>query len=88
MNHKLRHVLSRYQRLMRCALILPVTELYDRTSDICIAERRSTAMRKAGPPAKPDVPSMIAVLERVNYRLDAIEEKIDLLLVPIEAVKH
>ena len=31
---------------------------------------------------------VIAVLERVNHRLDAIEAKIDLLLVPIETTTH
>lgn len=31
---------------------------------------------------------MITVLERINYRLDSIEEKIDFLLVPMEGVKH
>ena len=53
-----------------------------------VEERRSTAVKKAAPPPQQVVPSMIEMLERINYRLDAIEEKIDLLLVPMEAVTH
>jgi len=73
---------------MRGALMLPVTGLFDPHPVIPANARQSTAVKKAVRSAHQAVPSMIEMLERINYRLDAIEEKIDLLLVPIEAVKH
>jgi hypothetical protein len=88
MNDQLHQVVSRSLRLKLGALMLPMTELFDWRSIIRANECRSTAVKKAAPPAQQGVPAMITVLERINYRLDAIEEKIDLLLVPMEAVKH
>jgi len=88
MNEKLCRVLSRSLHLMRCARMLPVSGLFDWRSIIRANECHRTAVKKAAPPAQQDVPSMIMVLEHINYRLDAIEEKIDLLLVPMEAVQH
>lgn len=73
---------------MRGALMRPLTGLLDRRPFIRANECPSTAVKKAAPPAQQAVPSMIEMLERINYRLDAIEEKIDLLLEPMEAVKH
>ena len=73
---------------MRGALMLPPTLLFDWRTVIRANECQSTAVKKAAPPAQQAVPSMIEMLERINYRLDAIEEKIDLLLVPMEAVTH
>lgn len=70
------------------ALMHPVTALFDRRPVILANARQSTSVKKAAPPAQQVVPSVIEMLERINYRLDAIEEKIDLLLVPMEAVKH
>lgn len=81
MNDKLRQCVDRSLRLVRGTFMLPVTGLFDRRTV-------SAAVKIAAPPDQQDVPSMIKVLERINYRLDSIEEKIDLLLVPIEAVKH
>ena len=88
MNEKLRQVVSRSLRLMRGALMLPVTGLFDRRTVTRANKCQSTAVQKAAPPAQQAVPSMIEMLERINYRLDAIEEKIDHLLVPMEVVKH
>jgi len=88
MNDKLRQIVFRSLHLVRGARILSVTRLFDRYSDMHVEERRSTAVKKAAPPPQQVVPSMIEMLERINYRLDAIEEKIDLLLVPMEAVTH
>ena len=70
------------------ALMRPVTALFDRRLVIPANARQSTAVKKAARSAHQAVPSMIEMLERINCRLDAIEEKIDLLLVPMEAVKH
>jgi len=86
--NKLRQAVSRSLRLMRGALTLPATGLFDWRTVVRANECQSTAVKKAAPPAQQAVPSMIEMLERINYRLDAIEEKIDLLLVPMEAVKH
>lgn len=88
MNDKLRQVVSRSLGLMRRALMLPATGLFDRRTVIRANGCQSTAVKRAAPPAQQAVPSMIELLERINFRLDAIEEKIDLLLVPMEAVKH
>lgn len=88
MNNKLRQVVNRSLRLMRGALMRPMTGLFDRRTVIRANEGQSIAVKKAAQPAQQAVPSMIEMLERINYRLDAIEEKIDLLLVPMEAVKH
>jgi len=88
MNDKLRQVASRSLRLMRGALMLPATGLFDQRTVIRANECQSTAVKKAAPPPQQVVPCMIGMLERINYRLDAIEEKIDLLLVPMEAVTH
>ena len=88
MNDKLRQIIFRSLHLVRGARMLPVSGLFDRPSVKHVEKRQSTAVKNAAPPAQQDVPSMITVLERINYRLDAIEEKIDLLLVPMEAVKH
>jgi len=88
MNDKLRQVVSHSLRLMRGALMLPVTGLFDRRQVIPANARQSTAFKKAGRSAQQAAPSMAEMLERINYRLDAIEEKIDLLLVPMEAAKH
>jgi hypothetical protein len=75
MNDKLRQVVSRSLRLMRGALIRPVTALSDRCPVIPANARQSTAVKKAGRSAQQAVPSMIEMLERINCRLDAIEEK-------------
>jgi len=88
MNDKLRQAVCRSLRLMRDALVFPVTGLFDRRTVIRANGCQSTAVKKAAPPAQQAVPSMIEMLVRIDYRLDAIEEKIDLLLVPMEAVKH
>lgn len=88
MNDKLRQIVSRSLRLMRGALTVPATELFDRRTVIPANARQSTAVKKAARSAHQAVPPMIEMLERINYRLDAIEEKIDLLLVPMEAIKH
>ncbi|MEF9926442.1 MAG: hypothetical protein RR775_00455 [Massilia sp.] len=88
MNNKIRQVVSRSLRLMRGALMLPATGLFDRRKFIRADESQSTAVKKAAPPAQQAVPPMTEMLQRINYRLDVIEEKIDLLLVPMEAVKH
>jgi len=88
MNDKLRQVVNRSLGLMRHALMLPATGLFDRRMVIRASGCQSTAVKRAAPPTQQAVPSMIELLERINFRLDAIEEKIDLLLVPMEAVKH
>lgn len=88
MNDKLRQVANRSLHLMRGALMLPVTRLFDWRAVIRANECQSTAVKKAAPPAQQPLPSLIEMLERINYRLNAIEEKIDLLLLPKEAVKH
>lgn len=88
MNDKLRQVVSRSLRLMRGALNLPVTGFFDRRPVIPADARQSNAIKKAARSSQQAVPSTIEMLERINYRLDVIEEKIDLLLVPMEAVKH
>jgi hypothetical protein len=88
MNDKLRQVVSRSLRLISGALTLPATGLFKRCPVILGNARQTTAVKKAAHSAQQAVPSMIEMLERINYRLDAIEEKIDLLLVPIDAVKH
>lgn len=86
MNDKLRQIVFRSLHLMRGARMTPATGVFGCDSATRVEECQSIAV--AAPPAQQDVPSMIKVMERINYRLDAIEEKIDLLLVPMEAVKH
>lgn len=88
MNDKLHQVVSCSLGLMRCALTLSATGLFNRRPVIHANTLHSTAVGKTAHSAQQSVPSMIEMLERINYRLDAIEEKIDLLLVPMEAVKH
>jgi hypothetical protein len=86
MNDKLRQIVFRSLRLMRGARMTSATEVFGRDSATRVEQCQSISV--AAPPAQQNVPFMITVLERINYRLDAIEEKIDLLLVPMEAVKH
>jgi hypothetical protein len=88
MNDKLHQVVSRSLGLMRSALMLSAIGLFNRRPVIHANALHSTAVKKAAHSAQQSVPSMIEMLERINYRLDAIEEKIDLLLVPMQAVKH
>ena len=40
------------------------------------------------PPIRQPALELAAVLARINHRLDSIEEKIDRLLVPLDAIKH
>ena len=47
----------------------------------------SEALDKAATPVRHVTSELVAVLARINHRLDSIEEKINRLLVPLETTK-
>jgi hypothetical protein len=50
------------------------------------AKSYSTAYGEA--PRRQDPSHMVTLLERINHRLDSIEQKIDQLLMPMDVIKH
>lgn len=50
------------------------------------AKPDSTAYGEAPPLQDPS--HMVTLLERINHRLDSIEQKIDHVLMPMEVIKH
>lgn len=89
MNPNLRQFFHASLRRVRFPLFRVGTDQLSASSDAgAPGVSQARVVVQATPPRPQPMQDVIAVLERVNHRLDAIEAKIDLLLVPIETTTH
>jgi hypothetical protein len=84
MSKNLRHFF--HQSLQFAGTLFTCPKL--QVSTLACTSAPSVSTKIDGESSRHDPSATDSLLERINYRLNVIEDKIDQLLMPIDAVKH